>query len=253
MSEPLTTEVSTSVALGVHPDSAGVYAKDLDPHHPLGKQALHAVKDALTAAYEVQVAIDKAEKDIRTLTPPDAPTYVANGKLVRETGLEEQIAVAADRATQRALSTVERRGKELLTMQATLTNAVSVAIDHPERKAPVGIAEGAEIRAHIKSLPAIERMAFLSRAIDAGDKRTAAAVLHSPSYLSGLDQSTHELVRNLASHAFAPAETKILAGVTKAIDHLGKGAASLMARNQEVASVASYRAAKKAAILAGLK
>jgi hypothetical protein len=248
--------VRTDIALDFHPDSLGNVAKDLEGDHPLGNKALAAAKEALDVAYKVNGAINDAEKQLRALASPDAPVYMHGSKLVKEHGGEEQLAKAAEQATQRALATIDRRVKEIESYRQVLTATVNAAIDHPERKTPVGIAESTEIRAHIKSLPENERFSFVASAITRGDTRTAAAVLHSPSYLSGLDQDTHGKLRMFAARGFAPTESRILDATSKALDKMSKGAASLVSRTAEVTGIAAQRAAKRAAALeklAGVK
>jgi hypothetical protein len=250
------TEIRTDIPIDLHPGMIDALAKDLDVDHPIGVKATAAAKEALGVAFTVHAAINDTEQQLRALTHPDAPVYMHGSKMLREHGAEDQLAAAAGKATDRALATIERRAKEIQSYESVLRATVNAAIDHPERKTPVGIAEATEIRAHVKSLPETERFPFIAAAINRGDTRTVAAVLHSPSYLSGLDDKTAALARKTAEQKLAPVESKLLDGTSKALDRMAKGAASLVQRTAEVTNIAAQRAAKRTAALeklAGVK
>jgi hypothetical protein len=69
---------------------------------------------------------------------------------------------------------------------------------------------GGEIRAHLKSLKA----AAVLKVADAarlGDRRTVAAALSAPAYLSGLDEKQQETLRGVVRQALEPDLTGVLA------------------------------------------
>jgi hypothetical protein len=91
----------------------------------------------------------------------------------------------------------------------------------PMAKTPAGIAAAAEIRAHLKSLPAGERAALVRAEIAAGNNRVAAAVAESECFLSGLDAVTHSTLVAATRDKFAPEESskiEALNAVLKTVD-----------------------------------
>lgn len=257
MNEPSnqpTTPVDTSVSLDVHPSVANKYAADLDVESvPAGRKALASTRDALTAAYSLQSTINEVESSLRAMAPPDAPVYRHNGQIRKEHGSEEQLAAQASQVTERTLQTIDRRIGEIEAMSTSLQTLIAASIDHPERKSIAGAAEGTEIRSYVRGLSETERLSFVRTAINQGDLRTVAAVLHSPAYLSGLDASTQQLLRGFAEHKFAPDQARVVRGMTQAVNHLKQSARSLAKRTSEITSVASARAAKRQAALGKLK
>lgn len=71
-----------------------------------------------------------------------------------------------------------------------------------------------EIRAYWKS----QRHPFtgLSNLVKAGDRRTLAAILTAPAYLSGLKDDQHQTLLGLARETWFPEETKTLADIDRA-------------------------------------
>lgn len=70
--------------------------------------------------------------------------------------------------------------------------AIQFNIDaiHTELQKPLiddGSRINAEIRAHVKAMPANQRMKFVEDAVEKRDEKTLRAVLGGPAYLSGLD------------------------------------------------------------------
>lgn len=62
-----------------------------------------------------------------------------------------------------------------------------------------------EIRAHIRSLPEVQRSRFVHQAIDAGHADVVRAVFAAPSFLSGLDENdTYFTLLSMAHEVVAP-------------------------------------------------
>lgn len=186
------------------------------------------------------------------MAPADGPVYRHGGQIVKEHGSEEALADATAKSAQRVLQTVDRRINDIEACANTVRAQINNAIDHSGRQSPSGIAEGTEVRAYVRGLPETQRFTFIKQAVDSGDLRTVAAVLHSPAYLSGLSREHHDLMRGLAEAKFAPTERNLLTGMTKAVNHLRQGADVLNRRTSEITSVAATRAAKRAAALGRL-
>lgn len=257
MSEQSATETPIRTGDGqpapdYHPDVANRWFADIE--HPLAAKSLAAVKDCLKVSYDVSSAIDDTERALKATAHPDAPVYRgANGALVREHGGEAELAKAAEKATERALQTIGRRVAEVESHRTVLATAIEQSMRYERGGTPFGIAVAQEIRAHVKALPEAERTAFVQNAITSGDVQTIDALLdHVPPYLSGMTAANAEMFRNHAAKALAPAESKLLESVDKALERMRAGASSLMKRTAQVTAVANDRAARRAEALAKL-
>jgi hypothetical protein len=125
---------------------------------------------------------------------------------------------AAERAFARTAPAIDRRMRELRGYRDTLAARVTSALDNPARKTAEGLALASEVRAHMKGMKrAAERLGHASRAVDAEDKTTVAAILHAPAYLSGLTDEGLAVVRARAAAKFAPLDSAQLDATDAAI------------------------------------
>jgi hypothetical protein len=124
----------------------------------------------------------------------------------------ENLINAADRSLRRVSATIDARS-------ASLERHIK-ALDDPSAKTPIA----AEIRSHVKSLKKPAKLMFLQKAIEEGDKRTVAAVLAGPAYLSGLDTEMHNTIHAMAADKFAPvdhAQLKVAKSVLTQVQNAG--------------------------------
>ena len=145
------------------------------------------------------------------------------------------------------------RVKELQSYADSLEKAVAEAVDDPTRRTSEGLALAGEIRTHLKGLAKGERVTFVKRAIDEGDRRTVAAVLHAPPYLSGLTDRQLGTLRDFAANAFAPTEHAQARATRAAIDRVTSGGSRLVTRYGQALKLKDTPAARANAGLNDLK
>jgi hypothetical protein len=104
-------------------------------------------------------------------------------------------------------------------MEARITEALSDAY----ARTPLG----AEIRGHVKSLPAEKRLDFVSGLVVAGRKGDIAAILVAPGYLSGLTDEAQANLRALAADKLAPVDHRQLAATRKVIERVERAGSAL--------------------------
>jgi len=112
-----------------------------------------------------------------------------------------KVVAHADKVTAEALKHLEESRKML---EAKLAAEVT----------PVRTDQAAaEIRAHFKSQR--HPFALLGPLVSQNDRRTLAAILTAPAYLSGLNESQHVTLRDLCRETWYPEETKILKDIDR--------------------------------------
>jgi hypothetical protein len=230
--------IRSDVPISMHPGVLAGEAKVLDTAEPtVGRQALAAGREGLTALYSCYGQIEEAEQAMRR---------ASNGRPA-EDGRDE-LAAAAKKAYDRAFLTVERRVAELTKLRDGLGAKVATAIDDPNRKTIEGLSVATSIREHAKSLPDAKRFQFARAAVAAGDLRTVSALLAAPAYLSGLTDEQLAVVRDQAAQRFAAQDHAQHAATSAVITRVEDGLSRLMVRLGKVGSPTGPRAKAKAAL-----
>jgi hypothetical protein len=243
------TKLRADVPISIHPDNLLPQAEHLDKEGTVGRAAYAAGREALSAVHGWWAAVEDAERALQKAAGPGRrrqldgrSSYLGDlrmrdGKIRRFTGHEEEFAEAAARAHDRAAATVQRRMDELRRYREGLAQKVGAVLDLPDRKSPEGLSVAQEVRSHLKAMEDKERPVFLQRAIQADDKRTVAAVLHAPAYLSGLSDDQSATIRDLAARHWATVDHAQLAAVDVVIDRVEHAGSQMMGRLAKVLAV----------------
>jgi hypothetical protein len=144
--------------------------------------------------------------------------------------------------------------RQLNGIHEVLTKRVNEALEDINRKTPEGLSLAAEVRAHVKALPQEDRSKFVMDAINAGDKRTVAALLHAQPFLSGLSQDAQDTLRAHASNKFAPLDYLQLTATKDVIRKVTTAGSVLLGRYQRTINLSKSPqavAAQKVRELAG--
>lgn len=109
-----------------------------------------------------------------------------------------------------------------------------------------------EIRAYVHSLPDGQQMAFIRRAIEAGDDRTCGAVLGGPAYLSGITPEVQAVLLKLYHEKANPRAAKQLRAAKAGLELLGERGGLIFNEMEKAvgakqAKIQQLRAAKAAA------
>jgi hypothetical protein len=253
------------VPVDYHPDALLGLARALDVDATIGRAALAAAREALTAMYRVYSAMNDAEKALQAAAPParrrqqpaEDPTALlakaaaitgdvrlVRGKPIRFTGRENEFAEAATQAFEAASTVVDRRLKELAGFREGLAKRVTDALDNPARRTAEGLALASEVRAHIKGLSDSKRWEFVASAIGTRDKATVAAILAAPPFLSGLTARQQASMRELAAQEFTPVDHAQLAATEAAIERVQRASGAFLARYAKVLELRNTPKAK---------
>ena len=127
---------------------------------------------------------------------------------------------AAHWAFNRAARTVDLRMAEMKAHASILEEKMAEALKDPRGATAEGLAVAHEVRAHLRPLPKSERSTFIAKAIDADDRRTVAAVLSAPPFLSGIGSETSTTVRDQAARRWASVEHEQARAIAKAIERV---------------------------------
>jgi hypothetical protein len=182
----MSTPIRTDVPVALHPDSLISIGKVLNQENTLGANVYAAAREALATCHEHYAQLEDAEKVVKANAKG---TRMVDGRPTLQADYSE-LAQLAEQRWNKVAPTLDRRMKELTSLQEILHKRVAEAVDDPTRKSPEGLSLAGDIRKYVASLPKAERMRFANDAINAGDRKTIAALLHAPSYLSGLDSGS---------------------------------------------------------------
>jgi len=173
-----------------------------DPRRPL-EIPIDAHPDAVkgdSPLLEPARAAQKAVYDVWTKVRA-AQTNVAD---------KQKLADVAKRAVERSLAVADQKLERLHQSRQT----VAAQIDGVVRpKAPDSVAS--EIRTYMQGRK--EAFTTLAQSIQKGDRRTVAAVLTAPAYLSGLTDNQYGTLLEMAQKVFCPEETQTVADLDRAI------------------------------------
>lgn len=136
---------------------------------------------------------------------------MAKGTVTQHFPPSEELVSAAQRAFYRASRQIDASTASLSNHIRALESRVAAAVDDTTARTPLA----AEVRHHVKTLKE-NRIGFVMKLIEDGDKGSVASILGAPSYLSGLADKDMGVLRAHAERKWAPIDTQQLAA-TKAV------------------------------------
>lgn len=222
----------------VHPAVLSPLAATLDQPGTAGRSAYNAGRIALEELRKSYAAIDDAERALRAAAPPTSDIRMGPNGLYQHVGREEELSAAAERAFNRTARAVDLRMAEMKAHASILEGNVADALKDPRGTAADGIALAQEVRGHLRSLPDAERFTFIRKAIESDDRRSVAAVLAAPPFLSGLSPETLVMVRDLAARRWAPVDYAQGKAVAKAIERVMTASTTIVGRYARVLKLA---------------
>jgi hypothetical protein len=238
MADPI--KLNTAISVSMHPGTIERFESAMTGNRKsIYKMAHHALGEVYNNQGLI-LASRKAEQD-RINTPqalrqlmlaregkakaPDGTFYGKNGL---ELGLSAKVANEFNaNATNRFFAgarLMDEARKHITQEIGSLLTARALKTTSPAAKTAAGIAEAAELRAYLRTLPVSERATLVRKQIAAGDLKMAEAVSSAQSFLSGIDDVTQETLRNEAYTVFAPEEAsqiEALTGLVKALEDAG--------------------------------
>jgi len=173
-----------------------------DPRRPLGDLPIDAHPGAVKGDSPM---LEPARRASQTLW--DTWGKIRNA---HETVSDRQrLAAAAQKAVERALSATDKALSALQKNRDVLEAKISSVVcpRSPDALAP-------EIRAHFRGTSS--PFAEASKLLASGDRRSVAAILSAPAYLSGLDDEQHRVLRDLARQRFCPEEAQAVKDIDQA-------------------------------------
>lgn len=219
-SPPIRTDIEPSL----HPDVLGREAKALDVENTIGRHALTDARAAMTVAYTSIGDLNDAVNAVRNATASGGVRMV-KGTPTRHFPPSEELLSAADRAYNRAARQIDASVASLNNHIRALQHRVDAAVDDTTARTPLA----AEVRHHVKTLKG-ERMGFVMKLIDTGDKGSVASILGAPSYLSGLTDKDIGPLREYAARKWAPIDTEQLAATKLVLERVQVSGGRLLER-----------------------
>ena len=205
-SPPIRTDIEPSL----HPDVLGREAKALDVENTIGRHALTDARSAMTVAYSSIGDPNDAVNAVRNATKAGGVRMV-KGTVPQHFPPSEELVNAAQRAFYRASRQIDASTASLNNHMRALESRVAAAVDDTTARTPLA----AEVRHHVKTLKE-NRIGFVMKLIESGEKGSVASILGVPSYLSGLADKDMGILRTQAERKRAPIDTEQLAA-TRAV------------------------------------
>jgi hypothetical protein len=222
-------KINSQISMGLYPAILDVHREVLDADGARGQPAFHMAKAALGTMYEEIGRIQTARAAaFDTLSPTDArrlqmhkdgrgpvPPNVYMSKEGQLTlHLAPEIAASFNSAStiafERGSVRLDQAHQKAMQTRAELVDIVEHHVVDPKASSASGIAMAQEIRAHLKSLPADQRAAWVRQKVEAGNTRVASAVQNAEPELAGLDDKAHAVLVDLMQVKFTPVERKQL-------------------------------------------
>lgn len=236
----MTIDIRTDIPADIHPAVLGEHEDVLNQANTVGFFALKDGLDALTQIYGTLGKLNDAIAAWEAVSPKQ--TTLVRGRVAEVSLPSKDLITAAERAFEGTAKIVDQQTANLNRHVNALETRVASALTDPYSKTPIG----AEIRQHVKGLKADERMGFVRSLITSGKKSDVAAILDAPSYLSGLSDETHGLIRDMAADAFAPVDHQqlratraVAARVERAAGHMLTAFGNVIAKKNSPAAKAA--------------
>lgn len=179
---------------------------------------------------------DRAEEDRDGRLDPDPPVP-SNPELI----------AAAERAFATNAKIVDQQTEGLTRSIGALETLVENAIFSD--KTPLA----AEIRSHAKGIKTgDDRLSFVLSLVAGNKRQDVAAILAAPSYLSGLTDAQHALIREAAATTFAPTEYRQLLSSREVASRVERASGIMLTAFFKVIDKKNSPAAKASAAIGAL-
>jgi hypothetical protein len=214
----------------MHPNAFDHQVSALNVENSLGAYFLQQAQSLMGEMYQSFGSLNSAEKKLRDAKPASQrDVRIVNGVPTVYADTVE-LATAAEQRWNKLAPTIDKQVKNLTLQQAALEKKVSEALDHSHRKTQEGLQLATDIRNHVKSLDEGERTKFVLDAVARGEKDVVAAVLHAPSFLSGLSSGALDNIRAQAAERFDPLHARQARAAAAVLDQLRTAGTALMMR-----------------------
>ena len=223
-------KVRSDVTPSLHPEILSTEVPSLS--EGMGRSALEAGQTALTKMYDTLGRIRDAEHSIAAAPANGGKAWVM-GKVRSISDAAEGFHAAVDQAVESTARNVDKQVERLRGIEAGLADRVWQSVNVPDAERPTSVAVAQEVRDHFRGLPKGRRFTEASAAIEAGDRRTLAAIFSAPSYLSGFSDADIGTLRDAAGNALAPVEFAALQATRKVTDKVIEGGNLFMNAAQE--------------------
>jgi hypothetical protein len=198
-----------------------MYADAIVAADPLGVGLVKMGSDTLNSMYSALGDCKDALRAEAAAAPPTASQNPGGTSLPPDRA--ENLAIKMQIRFDKVASVVQTNIGSLRQRRDELSKKLDASL--APAKTPDAHAFGAEVRAHVKHLPgkSVDKMTFVLNAIRGGDKETAAAIIGSRPFLSGLDETQVSTLRAAAALAFAPGLSAGVREADRLIAHVAQG------------------------------
>lgn len=183
------------VRLDIPPDHHPAVIKGDGPGAELGRGALTSLYDAYGRINDTAAKVDD----------------------------KARLAAAAQPFAERAIQQAARAAATMRQQVEHLDKEIAGVL-----RAPVEPHLAGQVRSHWAQQAGAKALKGLREAIEAGDRETVSAVLHGPSYLSGLSPENQALLRRMAAEKFAPEQVARRAETADALARVERASSHFM-------------------------
>jgi hypothetical protein len=186
----------------------------------VGRSAAGSIGAATDALYEAFGAVEEVSRKLTSASvdrmnpgQPRPPGRLVGNKFVPDHGHERELAAKAKKHFDNASAAYEAGMQRGRAAREALARRVAKALEPDSSQPHVD----SEVRTHVRELPITKRTPFIFELVSSGEKRSVAAILHAPPYLSGLDQQDMRELHARAATKFAGDDYENLVAVEEAL------------------------------------
>lgn len=196
------TKIDTRVSMALHP-------QNVDALDPDGVEAgiLEPTRNAFALAYTAIARVHEAR------------AVASNDPSMNENSVTIKVADLAEREMAKVTREFDGVRNRLLKGIA----ALEADLHRPVETQGAALVS-AEVRAHIAKMPASQRIEFLRKRIQAGDRVTAGAALGAPGYLSGIEDAMQQTLTRFYHERNSPETARRLKAMEAARDLIERNA-----------------------------
>lgn len=172
----------------------------------LGSAILNTFKASMTEAHSFYGQLEEVEKQMHAASPNWSVVGKNNSTSYFrvQNGREHEFQDILDKAFTRVTQSMDAKMDAILGFKGKLESKIAEAIKDPSDGGSImSEMRAREVRDYARSLDPMARNSLVSQLIRAGDKRSVAAIIHAPAFLSGFSDEENAEHKQFAEAAFA--------------------------------------------------
>jgi len=227
----------------------------LNEEGTLGLQVLSTFKASMTEAHEFYGQLLEVEKQMHAASPNwsvvGKNNSVTHFKI--QNGREHEVRDIVEKAYGRVMTSMGTKMDAMLGVKQRLESKIAEVFKDPEEGKMLVELRGKEVREYARSLDDLGRMDLISNLARNGDKRSIAAIVNAPAFLSGFTDEENAQNKQVAAMALATQAYQQLQQTKEVINRVNYASRQLRNRYAKSSQAESSPTVKLSKALAGMR